>query len=201
MKKNFFIFSFLVAILLACHSQNSTTDRKKDSKTKDSFQVKQMDTPLASVTIEEELFKINFPEFPEKTEDSTDKTVEYLLSQKNDSVRFLLYYRDYKTESIEKFGGAEKFLQNQEKQVIEGQKFTEKDIVENRKILLNGYPGLSLKAGAAGNFFLVYRIYLVKNRVYQLGISSMTKYPTEKEIEDFFGSFQLKTPTDKISKS
>jgi len=93
MKKNFFIFSFFVAILLACHSQNSITDRKKDSKTKDSFQVKQMDTPLASITIEEELFKINFPEFPEKTEDSTDKTVEYLLSKKRLCTVFALLQR------------------------------------------------------------------------------------------------------------
>jgi len=196
--KNFFIFGFFVAVLSACHSENSL----KNSETKDSLQSKQQtSTPIVSVTIEEDLFKINFPEFPEKTEDTADRTVEYLLSQKNDSVRFLLYYQDYDIKSIEKYGGAEKFLNNQEKQVIVGQKFSEKDIIENKKIVLDGYPGLSLKAGAAGNFFLVYRIYLVKNRVYQLGISSMTKYPSEKEIEEFFGSFQLKTPSTKVSKS
>ncbi|GAB4123325.1 MAG: hypothetical protein OHK0045_23720 [Raineya sp.] len=156
---------------------------------------------MIPVIIEEDLFKINFPESPEKTVDTVDKTVEYLVSQKSDSVRFLLYYRDYKMESIEKYGGAEKFLNNQEKQVIEGQKFREKDIVENKKINIDGNPGLSLKVGAAENFFLVYRIYLVKNRVYQLGISSMTKYPSDKEIEDFFGSFQLKKPNQNISKS
>ena len=195
--KNFFIFGLLVLVLSACHSQNSL----KDSETKDSLQSKQSGKPFVSVTIEEELFKINFPEFPEKTEDTVDRTVEYLVSQKNDSVRLLLYYRDYNAESIDKYGGAEKFLDNQEKQVIVGQQFTEEDIVENKKIVLEGNPGLSLKAGAAGNFFLVYRIYLVKNRVYQLGISSMTKYPTEKEIEEFFGSFQLKTPNTKVSKS
>lgn len=195
--KNFFIFGLFVLVLSACHSQNSS----KDSETKDSLQSKQSGKPLVSVTIEEELFKINFPEFPEKTEDTIDRTVEYLVSQKNDSVRLLLYYRDYNAESIDKYGGAEKFLDNQEKQVIVGQQFTEKDILENKKIVLEDNPGLSLKAGAAGNFFLVYRIYLVKNRVYQLGISSMTKYPTEKEIEEFFGSFQLKTPNTKVSKS
>lgn len=195
--KNFFISGVLVLVLSACHSQNSS----KDKKVKDSLASKQSATTFVSVTIEEELFKVNFPEFPEKTEDTVDRTVEYLVSQKNDSVRFLLYYRDYKAESIDKYGGAEKFLDNQERQVIVGQQFTEKDILENKKITIDGYPGLSLKAGAAGNFFLVYRIYLVKNRVYQLGISSMTKYPTEKEIEDFFGSFQLKTPSTKVSKS
>lgn len=184
-------------MLFACN----TTYSSKDKEAKDTIKRKSSDNAVVSVSIEEELFKINFPEFPEKTEDTIDKTVEYLVSQKNDSVRFLLYYRDYKTESIDKYGGAEKFLNNQEKQVIEGQQFTEKDIVENKKIMIDGYPGLSLKAGASGNFFLVYRIYLVKNRIYQLGISSMTKYPTDKEIEDFFGSFQLKNPSAKVSKS
>lgn len=194
--KNFFTLILLVCVGFACDSKKISTKDNKDTSNST-----KPGKAIVSVLVEEDLFKINFPEIPEKTEDSTDNTVEYLLSQKNDSVRFLLYYRDYKPESISKFGGAEKFLNNQEKQVIEGQKFSEKDIIENKKISLEGYPGLSLKAGAAGNFFLVYRIYLVENRIYQLGISSMTKYPTDKEIEDFFGSFQLKAKSSKISKS
>ncbi len=194
--KNFFTLILLVWVGFACDSQKISTKDKKDTSNS-----AKPGKAIISVLVEEDGFKINFPEIPEKTEDSIDHTVEYLLSQKNDSVRFLLYYRDYKLESINKFGGAEKFLNNQEKQVIEGQKFAEKDIIENKKISLDGYPGLSLKAGATGNFFLVYRIYLVENRVYQLGISSMTKYPSDKEIEDFFGSFQLKAKSSKISKS
>jgi len=196
--KSFFVFSSLTCLLYAC---DLSTPPKGREKVKDTLKAKLSENAVVSVTIEEDFFKINFPEFPEKTVDTIDKTTEYLVSQKNDSVRFLLYYRDYKSESIDKYGGAEKFLDNQEKQVIEGQQFRENDIVENKKISIEGYPGLSLKAGASGNFFLVYRIYLVKNRIYQLGISSMTKYPTDEEIEDFFGSFQLKNPNARISKS
>lgn len=195
--KNFLVLHLCCYFLLACNHETTTKQEIEDTSKKEV----QANQPTFSVTIEEELFKISFPEFPEKTEDSIDRTVEYLVSQKSDSVRFLLYYRDYKPESISRYGGAEKFLDNQERQVIEGQKFAQKDILENKKISLEGYPGLALKAGSADNFFLVYRIYLVENRVYQLGISSMLKYPTEKEVESFFGSFKLKNKTPKVSKS
>jgi len=196
---------FAIALVFACGSQSENKkekEAKKDTTKENSaiIIVDSADSKAGSPIIEEDLFRINFPEPPEKSVDSADQAVQYIVSQQGDSVRYMLYYRDYEPGKIQKYG-EKKFLENQEKQVIDTHEFKEKDIVENKAISLHGYEGKLLKAGAAGNFFLVYRIYLVENRVYQLSISSVKGYPTEKDSALFFDSFQLKSPPKKTVKS
>ncbi len=192
------LFSF---ILLSCSTP--TKKGKEQVVKKDDSTIVILDTltpTIGSPIVEEELFRINFPEPPEKDVDTTDQAVQYIVSQQGDSVRYMLYYRDYEPGKIQKYG-EKKFLENQEKQVIDTHKFTEKQIIENKDITLGSYKGISLKAGASGNFYLVYRIYLVENRAYQMSISSVKGYPSEKDIKLFFESFQLKSPPKKTVKS
>lgn len=185
--------------LFACKNQN----KKNNTLTKDSTQASKIQpdtTELATpahFTIEEEDFVINFPAMPVRVEDSTDRDVEYSV-QMGDSVNYILYFRDYKEGVIQKMG-AKKFLQNQEKQVIDKMGFPQEEIFENKEIEISGFPGISLKAGSKKNSFLVYRIYLVGNRLYQLGISHTKRKPTEEEQKNFLDSFQLKN--SKVSRS
>ncbi|MCU0437695.1 MAG: hypothetical protein MUC49_07240 [Raineya sp.] len=202
MFKMFLITSVLFNfILLSCNSSIKKEKEQNSKKNDAPIVVLDTITPiLGSPIVEEELFRINFPEPPEKEIDSADQAVQYIVSQKGDSVRYMLYYRDYEPGKIQKYG-EKKFLENQEKQVIDTHKFTEKQIIENKGISLGSYKGISLKAGASGNFYLVYRIYLVENRAYQMSISSVNGYPSEKDIDLFFESFQLKSPPKKTVKS
>jgi hypothetical protein len=202
MFKLLFIISALSTFTLSsCNSSNKKVKEQDTKKNDSSIVVLDTITPtLSSPIIEEELFRINFPEPPEKEIDTADQSVQYIVSQYGDSVRYMLYYRDYEPGKIQKYG-EKKFLENQEKQIIDTHKFTEKQIIENKDITLGSYKGISLKAGASGNFYLVYRIYLVENRAYQMSISSVKGYPSEKEINLFFESFQLKSPPKKTVKS
>lgn len=194
------LFLFLAFFsLFACKNQK----QKPTNLTKDTSQTSKIQpdtTELATpahFTIEEEEFVINFPAMPLRVEDSTDRDVEYSV-QMGDSVNYILYFRDYKEGVIQKMG-EKKFLQNQEKQVIDKMGFPKEEIFENKEIELSGFPGISLKAGSQKNTFLVYRIYLVGNRLYQLGISHTKRNPTNEEQKNFLESFQLKN--SKVSKS
>jgi|JI8StandDraft_2_1071088.scaffolds.fasta_scaffold04134_7 hypothetical protein len=201
MFKFIFVIPVLVALFLFSCSSSNKKGKEQNIKKDSSTVILDTITPiLGSPIVEEELFRINFPEPPEKDVDTTDQAVQYIVSQQGDSVRYMLYYRDYEPGKIQKYG-EKKFLENQEKQVIDTHKFTEKQIIENKDVTLGSYKGISLKAGASGNFYLVYRIYLVENRAYQMSISSVKGYPSEKDINLFFESFQLKSPPKKTVKS
>lgn len=189
-----------ITILAGTTCKNSS---KQPSQSTDTSKISKIQPDTSSlekpsyVTIEEEDFSINFPTTPIRVEDTTDRDVEYSV-QKGDTVNYILYYRDYKEAVIQKMG-AKKFLQNQEKQVIEKMGFTQEEILENKEVDFYGYPGIALKAGSVKNTFLIYRIYLVGNRLYQLGISHTKNFPSEEEIKSFIESFQLKNI--KISRS
>ncbi len=188
------IFSFF-----ACKNQHQKNNYSPQNNT-EYFKVQADTIQLAipdNFTIEEEDFIINFPAMPVRVEDSTDRDVEYSV-QMGDSVNYILYFRDYKEGVIQKMG-AKRFLQNQEKQVIDKMGFPQEEIFENKEIEISGFPGISLKAGSKKNSFLVYRIYLVGNRLYQLGISHTKRNPTEEEQKNFLDSFQLKN--SKVSRS
>ncbi|MCS6795891.1 MAG: hypothetical protein RMJ97_04855 [Raineya sp.] len=189
---------FLLLNFWACKNQQNPQKSSKDT-TKQISKIQpdttQQPTP-AHFEIEENEFVIHFPAMPLRVEDTTDRDVEYSV-QIGDSVNYLLYYRDYKESTIQKMG-AKKFLQNQEKQVIDKLGFPKEEIFENKEIELEGFPGISLKAGSKKNTFLIYRIFLVGNRLYQLGISHTKRFPTEEE-QKFFESFKLKNT--KISRS
>jgi hypothetical protein len=64
-------------------------------------------------------------------------------------------------------------------------------IVEEKKINLKGFPGLYFK-GLGLDVAMVYYIYIVKDRMYQLAIlNKIPKEPDAAEIKSFMGSFSL----------
>jgi hypothetical protein len=64
-------------------------------------------------------------------------------------------------------------------------------IVEEKKLEIDGYPGLYFK-GLGLDIAMVYHIYIVKDRMYQLAIlNKIPREPEKKEIEGFMGSFKL----------
>jgi len=64
-------------------------------------------------------------------------------------------------------------------------------IVEEKKLDLNGYPGLYFK-GLGLDIAMVYYIYVVKDRMYQMAILNREpREPTAAEVEGFMGTFRL----------
>jgi hypothetical protein len=64
-------------------------------------------------------------------------------------------------------------------------------IVEEKKLEIDGFPGLYFK-GLGLDIAMVYHIYIVKDRMYQLAIlNKIPREPEHKEIKGFMGSFKL----------
>lgn len=64
-------------------------------------------------------------------------------------------------------------------------------IVEEKKLNLQGFPGLYFK-GLGLDIAMVYHIYIVKDKMYQLAIiNNIPREPKEEEIKAFMGSFKL----------
>jgi hypothetical protein len=64
-------------------------------------------------------------------------------------------------------------------------------IVEEKKLNLQGFPGLYFK-GLGLDIAMVYHIYIVKDKMYQLAIiNNIPREPEEGEIKAFMGSFKL----------
>jgi hypothetical protein len=64
-------------------------------------------------------------------------------------------------------------------------------IVEEKKLDLQGFPGLYFK-GLGIDIAMVYYIYIIKDRMYQLAIlNKIPREPEEAEIKSFMGSFKL----------
>jgi hypothetical protein len=64
-------------------------------------------------------------------------------------------------------------------------------IVEEKKLDFQGFPGIYFK-GLGLDIAMVYYIYIVKDRMYQLAIlNKIPREPEEAEIKSFMGSFKL----------
>jgi hypothetical protein len=64
-------------------------------------------------------------------------------------------------------------------------------IVEEKKLDFQGFPGIYFK-GLGLDIAMVYYIYIVKDRMYQLAIlNKIPREPEEAEIKSFMGSFNL----------
>lgn len=65
-------------------------------------------------------------------------------------------------------------------------------IVADRTIKLGGkYPGREFKVVVAEKMELTYRVWLVKHRLYQVGMSCLIEGCTNAEVKDYLDSFKL----------
>lgn len=64
------------------------------------------------------------------------------------------------------------------------------ELVDEKEAGLEGYPGLVFSA-RNGNFHAAYTLYLVENRLYQIGILRDGEFPSGPDLEAFTESFGL----------
>jgi len=142
-------------------------------------------------TSEEGNFKIAFPGEPTVTSDAVpteigDIQMKMFMYEKSRDEAYMVAYSDYPQEAVDA-GDKKEMLQGSKEGVVENIAAT---IEEEKEIEINGNPGIYFKAKGP-EFSTAYKLYLVKNRLYQIGILKAASYPSDAEIKGFLDSFEL----------
>ncbi len=139
-------------------------------------------------------FKILFPDKPTKrTQDVTSEIGQVKLTQfiyeKDKTQAWLVSYSDYPDQMM-KLGNDKQLVKGIRYQVLQG---IGGGLKHEEKIKLQDkYDGVAFSAHSKKrNMDVLYRIYLVENRVFQIGMFSSVGPFTEQDSSDFLGSFQL----------
>ncbi len=207
-----FLTFLLIFSLFSCNNTKDNTKNNKDSLknlanngSKDSIKISTdtikvvigEDTAKTfynnsgdSLLVEETEFRIRFPFPPIREEDKEDKSVEYIISDEKGTQNYALIYKDFSDEEIGK--DPSKFLDKARLGMI-GKFRGHKEINLNAEIDQSGFKGYAIRAGNKAKGYFVYRIFLIKNRLYQIFIVDMARYPTERETDKFIGTFEIKT--------
>lgn len=142
-------------------------------------------------TSDEGNFKIAFPGEPTfKTEvvptELGDIEMKAFTYEYGQDAAYMVAYSDYPVEAVEA-GDKNLMLQGAKEGVIGNM---EASIEEEKDIEIDGNPGVYFKAKSK-NFATVYKIFLVRNRLYQIGIIKAGTYPADSDIKSFLDSFEL----------
>lgn len=208
---NLFLTFLLILGLFSCNNTKDNTKNNKDSLknlsndvSKDSIKISTdtikvvigEDTAKTfynnvgdSLLVEETEFRIRFPFPPIREEDKEDKSVEYIISDEKGTQNYALIYKDFSKEEI---GKPDEFL-NKARLGMIGKFRGHKEINLNAEIDQSGFKGYAIRAGNKAKGYFVYRLFLIKNRLYQVFIVDMNRYPTERETDKFIGTFEIKT--------
>lgn len=65
------------------------------------------------------------------------------------------------------------------------------EVEYNKTTELNGLPARELRMRSANGVYIIYRIAISQDRVYQLSVMSALDYPDGQKANQFFSSFEL----------
>lgn len=195
MKYLFTIFLFS-CFLIACENALETPKIKDASRNALKAKIKKEEVPSSTLPFvsKKGKFSILFPAPPNEHQHTTTSEIgEIELTQyiydKDGTQAWVASYSDYPEKMIR--------LSNKE-QLLKGIKYRVLDDLRARTIseqkvkLNNKFNGLSFVAHAKKkDLNILYKMFLVDNRVYQLSMYSSIGSFSAKDSTDFFGSFKL----------
>lgn len=164
-------FLVLVAFLLG-ESQQETL--KEFSSTEGGFVVLMPGTPLEErETLDTEAGPIDLQKF--------------ILELKKESIIYMVYYWDYSEVVIQR-AGPDRLLDSMLDWIVSniGGKLLSEQIIS-----LDSYPGREIEVEAPEGFIIRSRLYLVKQRMYQLIVATSKEEAFSENAEKFFKSFKL----------
>ncbi|HBX50632.1 MAG: hypothetical protein A2W98_00980 [Bacteroidetes bacterium GWF2_33_38] len=136
-------------------------------------------------------FKVNFPAEPKVESQSIPTEVGNIemvsfMYEKSATEAYMVAYSDYPSAMVEA---------SDAKTLLEGVKsgFTgdlQVSVIEEKEIKLGENPGIFFKANSE-SYFVVFKDYLVKNRLYQIGILRDGSFPNDEAVKAFIDSFEL----------
>ncbi|MCP4440608.1 MAG: hypothetical protein GY810_16810 [Aureispira sp.] len=143
-------------------------------------------------TSEEGNFSILFPGTPEKTTETTPTEVGPIditmyLYEAGPTLAYLVGYSDYPEEII-KNGDVNEMLKGAQEGVVGN---IQGEIVEDKNILLDDKHSGKYFTAKSTQFNVVYELYLVNNRLYQVGVMSTQSLDNDPVAKEFVGSFKL----------
>ena len=138
-------------------------------------------------------FKVNFlGATPEISTESVptelgDIEITMFLYEKSLTEAYIIGYNDYPSAIVEA-GSTADMLAGGKEGVINSMGVTHLDLEE--EVSIDGHSGLHFK-GVAGTMHVEYQMYLVENRLYQIGVIRDGSYVTQDRVDTFFGTFEL----------
>lgn len=184
-----------ISLLFSCNSDTTVPDIKESTRTKISKK-KKKPVPKAKLPFYSEKggFSIVFPDTPKENKHVTTSEIGQIeLTQyiygKNDTHAWVASFSDYPERMIQ-LGNKEQLLKGIKYRILED--LRAKTSIEEKVKLEDKYDGLSFVAKAKKrDLNISYKIFLVKNRVYQLSMYSSVGPIEAQDSTDFFGSFKL----------
>lgn len=113
--------------------------------------------------------------------------ITMFLYEKSITEAYVLGYNDYPSAIVEA-GSTDDMLAGGKDGVVNSMGITQFDLEE--EVSLDGHSGLHFK-GVAGSLHIEYQMYLVDNRLYQIGIVRDGSYATQDRVDTFLGTFEL----------
>lgn len=194
------LFSILIfaGLLLSCNA-DSTPNINESTRTKVSRDIQKPALAPAPKAIapfysKKGGFSIVFPDTPKEHQHTTTSEIGQIeLTQyiygKDDTHAWVASFSDYPKRMIQ-LGNKDQLLKGIKHRIVEDLRAT---VLSEEKIKLEDkYDGLSFLAKAKKrDLNIVYKIFLVKNRVYQLSMYSSIGSIKVQDSTEFFGSFKL----------
>lgn len=204
--KQVLLILIFASLLLSCSfdSVDSAPSIKEPTRTKVSQDKKESVAPAPKARLpfhsEKGKFSIVFPGTPKKHEHTTTSEIgkieltQYIYG-KNDTDAWVASFSDYPKRMIQ-LGNKTQLLKGIKYRILEDLRAT---VLFEEKIELDEkYDGLSFVAKAKKkDLNITYKIFLVKNRVYQLSMYSSIGPVQAQDSINFFGSFKLVSEEDK----
>lgn len=191
------IISFSIILflfLISCNNDLDSPEIKSPSRTSIQEVVPKEETEIVPFVSEKGRFSVQFPGKPKEYEHTTTSEIgEIKLTQfiyaLNDTKAWLVSYSDYPEKMI-RLGNSDQLLKGIKVRLLQD---LQADLVAEEKIKLeNTYDGLSFVGYAERKKLdILYKIYLVKNRVYQVSMYSSVGHFSPQDSTDFMGSFKL----------
>ena len=173
-----------IAILLIAISACTQPDKQNEKTTQKENSYK---SPTGN-------FSIHFPSQPTVSNEvvpteAGDISVTLTICEVTQNEAYMVSHSDY-PDTIIKNSIADSLLLGAMRGAINSIGQTSMKYVKNIKYK-NKFPGLSFAAQSSKNYFVIYELYLVKNRLYQIGAISLNQYVSDNAQKDFFGSFTI----------
>jgi len=138
-------------------------------------------------------FKVNFlggtPEVSTQAipTELGDIEITMFLYEKSITEAYIIGYNDYPSAIVEA-GSIDDMLAGGKDGVVNSMGITQFDL--EKEVSLDGHSGLHFK-GVAESLHIEYQMYLVGNRLYQIGVVRDGSYVTQDRVNTFFGTFEL----------
>ena len=139
-------------------------------------------------------FAINFPGDEVEVSSSTVDTdigptkLVFHMYEKSASEAYMVGESHYDSEAI-KDGDPWVLMNGGRDGALESLEIKKAESEERGQV--DGYPELTFRAHN-DTYYVVYRLILVENVLFQVAVLATEEYPSDKELEDFLDSFELK---------